>query len=716
MTPGTPEAASSAGGSPEPRITVALLEENGQWVFKLTAQGETIALLHNASLNRWMAAGVVAHHNLHLTQEGLIIDGRKILYEAPDAVQELERILNEPLHVVPAHHDARSGLKAAPAAPPPPTDPASLAKAIHVTREGFDFHITYRTKFGETRTESLEKALEAFATMGLFKPHVSLQKTGIRLAVTEWDGTNFLEQPGVDDLEHTTPEEVEAVIKRYVVGADQTPEAVRPPTDPTHRRVVRIELARKGHDLRFHLVLHRGDGSVEEGPLLVRPNVARLQAEGLFAPGVTVSMTALNDRLIIERAEEVGGQRVKRSESYPLETDEHARAAETALNRCLKSAGTGAPPPANPASVGLSAVPTLPPPARPEPAAAPPRLAKPTPGGPPTAPARPARGTPPKPAEVTAAPAGPVSERRVPPVATPDRTEKRESPADIAEFVASVAAMSPEQANKEAFETLRCRLGQIVAINERGYPTFNVECRAKDGSPVTLELVLLAHSLLLNFPVGYLRFGPESRAYLNRLDDFISFPNYALRGIALGPAPGALLFVVSTEFASFLGGAAAREYRAQFGGFLAPPNQVPGDFELIWPLSREERLFNAVAAAARGYGLPVTADTVMLDPGRPEFLGFRKLASRGLEFRDGEDYVRFTPQGVEMLENGASFQRSGKSGLLGWALDSRGRVCALYDKQTGFTPPPDSKLVRFLSEDERQAEADGLTVLAYLPA
>jgi hypothetical protein len=324
---------------------------------------------------------------------------------------------------------------------------------------------------------------------------------------------------------------------------------------------------------------------------------------------------------------------------------------------------------------------------------------------------------PPKPAE--AAPAAPrpaPPERRAPPVARPERPEKTESAAWIAEFVAHVAAMPPEEANKEAFETLRSRLGQLIAINERGFPTFSTECRTKDGSTVTLELVLLSHSLLLNFPVGYLRFGPESRAYLSKLDDFIAFPNYALRGIALGPTPGSLLFVVSTEFASFLGGGSAREYRAQFGGFLAPPTQVPADFDLIWPLSREERLFNAVASTAKGYGLPVAADTVVLDPGRAEFLGFRKLAPRGLEFRDGNDFVQFTPHGVEMLENGASFQRSGKSGLLGWALDSRGRVCALYDKNAGFTPPPGSKLVRFLNQDERQAEADGLTVLAYLPA
>ncbi|MBI2926089.1 MAG: hypothetical protein HYY24_10330 [Verrucomicrobia bacterium] len=749
----------------EKRITVSLVERAGQWQFDLTHRGQTVPLRDSSSLNQWTAMGIVGRHNLHLSQDGVTIDGKQILYEAPRAVEELEHILNEPPPIVHphAHHP---GAAHAPHADAHQESAArlseitSLGQSIHVSRDGFEYHVNYQTKFGEHKTEILESALEAFQNMRLFKPHVNLQKAGIRLVVTAWDGEQFSEEPGIENLEHATPAEVEAIIKRNLHGAPEGVTAVAPaPAEEPTRHIVRLEVLKKPHDARFHLVFHRQDGTTEEGPLLIRANLAKLQAEGLFRPGMAVSISTLNDRIFIERTDTEDGKPVKRTEAVPLETEEDGRKVAAALNQCLKPiaapgvAARAASPPGTPPAASRAPVQT----SGPEPAAAAPPVASASPRSAVPAPALANTSAPPKPgqappnapprapAELAArtlsrtspeAESGPdtrmsndvarlgdeaplttrAASTPAPPVAKPQASGKEQLQSWLTELLATTSSLPPEEVSQEVFTALRTRLGLPLATNERGYPAITVHGQSKEGSSVAFAVVLLSHSLLCEFPAGYVRFGPETRVYLKRTDDFISFPNAGLRGVALAREGGAVVFAVSPEFFSFLGGGTAREYRNQFGSFLVVATQVSSPHELLWPLSREERLFQALAATAKGYGLPVTAQQIVFAPDREPFLGFKKVSPHGMEFRDGDDFVRFTPLGVELQEGGASDRCSAKAVLLGWALDAQGRICALYDGSTGFTPPPASKLLRFLSEGEKEAEAGSLNILAWLRA
>jgi hypothetical protein len=83
-----------------------------------------------------------------------------------------------------------------------------------------------------------------------------------------------------------------------------------------------------------------------------------------------------------------------------------------------------------------------------------------------------------------------------------------------------------------------------------------------------------------------------------------------------------------------------------------------------------------------------------------------------MEFRDGEDYARFTAAGVEWKDGEKADVFMGTGLLLGWALDQGGRVCVLYRKLNGFVPPSQPKLLRFLNEEETELERSGLNILA----
>ena len=83
-------------------------------------------------------------------------------------------------------------------------------------------------------------------------------------------------------------------------------------------------------------MLHRKDGTTETGLLLIRANLPKLLSEDLFRPEVNLVITAMNDRLIIERLEEVDGKQVKRAEAFDLKTDDDAKKLDVALNACLK--------------------------------------------------------------------------------------------------------------------------------------------------------------------------------------------------------------------------------------------------------------------------------------------------------------------------------------------------------------------------------------------
>ncbi|MCI0534253.1 MAG: hypothetical protein L0Z50_03390 [Verrucomicrobiales bacterium] len=327
----------AAGGTdPSKGIGVAMVEDRSGRHFKLTYRGETISLEHSGSLNRWAATGIVHRHNISLAHDGVTIDGRTIRFGDANAIAELEHIFNEPQTVPPPVTKPSKPLTAAAPLAPAQSDLVKVANSVKVTRDGFEFHISYLTKFGEHKTERLEKALEALQNMHLFKPHVSLQKAGIRIVVTSWDGESFIEEAGLENIEHATPEELEAVIKRNMQGISAEAGAARPMAgQPVRRQVTHLELIRKPHDLRFHVVFHRSDGTAEEGPLLIRANLPRLQVEGLFQPGINILITAMNDHLIIERMEEVEGKPAKQAQTFDLKTDEDARKIETALNACL---------------------------------------------------------------------------------------------------------------------------------------------------------------------------------------------------------------------------------------------------------------------------------------------------------------------------------------------------------------------------------------------
>lgn len=723
MTAGFPPSGPQEAGNPEDRITASVVEEAGRKLFKLSFRGETVQLSDAGDLNRWSAIGVTNRHSVALAEDGITIDGQKLLFTDPRATEELETILNiapQPVHPAAPAPTASPELHHSDAAAARPASNAAIGSAhkFVVTRDGFDFHVTFFTKFGETRTEKLDAALEAFQQMGLLKPHLNLQKVGIRLAVTRWDGQDFVEEAGIADLETATPEDVHALIERCLQGdMEQGAPIASGHNTETKKHVVRLEIVKKSNDFRFHLVFHRNDGSTEEGPLLIRPNLAKLQAEGLFQPNIFVLMTALNDKIIIERTADEGGQRTKHSDSIPLNTIEDAKRAAEALNNYLRKfpESRGAPAAPDRASDRTSLE------AKPKASAS---TAQPAPAPPPI------RGAKKTETNVSAQPESRPSQREVtaphqtrPPIASekpapaglPVSTETESlRPTWMIQALKSVESMSPEQIQNAVFTAFRKAHGRLAVTNEHGFPSVALSCPAKDGSATALELVLMPHYLLCRFPFGYLRFGTETRIFLTRLDDYVYFPQEALRGVAKGPMPGVFVFVVSVEFTNFLKGSSNREYRTQVGSFLVSTADVFSGFDLIWPLSREEQLFQALAATAESFGLPVTPDEVVLDPSRATFLGFKKTSDHGVEFRAGDDFIRFAPGDVELHEGGTTDRLPNHPELVGWALDRDGRVCALYDPKNGFVPPGDIKLMRFLSANERQAEGDGLTLLACL--
>jgi hypothetical protein len=694
-----PSTTNAEGGQPR-KITAVLVTESGRHLFKLRAQGETIPLLDSGSLNQWAAQGLTVRHQIAFSQDGLTIDGRKIRFADPHATDELEQILNLPPKKTPAAK--RADPSHLPVDPQSSSDLAlcaALAKSLHVTRDGFEFHVSFRTKFGETKTEKLEEAMATLQNMRVFKPHLSMQKSGIRLVVTRWDGESFIEEPGIENVEHASPEEIEALIKGSIRGTPDIEGAGEEPGPHPRKQVTRIEIMRKNHESRFHIVFHYNDGHAEEGPLMIRANLARINGEGVFRPDVSISISALNDRITVQRLEADGSNPAPRTDTFSLGSGDDAKRIENILNACLRSASDSSP--ALPRSENEATV-------QPEPSAA--------------------EAIEPK-REVVAAPEESPIEQSLPvaPSAQADLPGAAAPPASEVSAVAEVAessgedwvraalkaagSLSLEEVNSGIFTALRTRLGRSPETNEYGFPFLAFERQEQSGHNVALELVLTPHYLLCAGSFGYLRFGAETRIYHTRLDDYIAYPSFALRGLAnSGAGP---LFVVAPEFLRWLGGASEKAYRAQFGPMLLDAAQLSPGCDLIWPLSREETLYDLLAAAAREYGLPVTADSVVLAPDSDVFIGFKKLAPRGMEFRNGMEYVRFMPGEVELLEGSARFRFRGGPILCGWALDEEQRLCALYREVTGFVPP-ETKLLRFLSEEERAGAQGTLTVLAAL--
>jgi hypothetical protein len=716
----TPPSASTGDKSQSDRITASLAEQGGKSVFKLTFRGESTPLVDTGSLNRWAAIGVVDRHKVSLLSDGVAIDGHTIRYADPQATAELERILNRPAskpsHAPAAGHRPGAGAPGAAAQESP--GGASFAENVRVTREGFEFHVVYRTRFGQNKTERLEAALDAFQSMRVFKPHVNMQKSGIRLVVTRWDGESFVEEAGIANVEHATPEEVEALIKSNLQG---TPE-INAASGRTlahanlQRQVVRVELARKGHDARFHLLLHRLDGTTAEGPILIRPNMPKLAAEGIFRSDVSISVTAMNDRIVIAR--KPLGQTVVQSESFPLTADTDVKALELVLNDCLKPVPEAEPQSDAASSAAASPISDVPSPAvavalpgaavaeeEEEEGHALPSLGSSVPavdsGTEPQSSALPA-------AQEVEPPSQPLE---VIPQAPPAPVLKPRVSLWLTKGLSALDTAAVETINTDVFGALHRWFDRPVQVNDYDFPAFTIEFGAKDGEVITVEFVLGSHYLLCAFPFGYLRFGPETRIFLNRLGDYLTFPRHALRGAATSGSAQGFAFLVTRQFAEFL--RAQGNYKTQFGESLLTAEDLKPEHLLLWPLSQEEKLFNELAVSAAAYGLPVTRDTVVLDPKASVFVGFKKVPS-GMEFRDAEDFIRFTPEGLELHEDGEEIRFESENVLLGWALDSQGHVCALYRKTMDFSPPPQSKLLRFLDETEAAALGEDLTMLAAL--
>jgi hypothetical protein len=275
--------------------------------------------------------------------------------------------------------------------------------------------------------------------------------------------------------------------------------------------------------------------------------------------------------------------------------------------------------------------------------------------------------------------------------------------------------ISAEDINREVFAALSAKFDRPTAENEHGFLAFAVDYPLQNEQTVTAELVLAPHYLLCTYPFGYIRFGSETRLFLSRLDDYIACPHHALRGMGQVQPGGRIAFLVTAEFSQFLQAQTDRNYKTQFGDALLTAEQLTEKDELIWPCSRERRLFQRLAATAQAYGLPVTPNSIVLDPSAAEFIGFREVSPQGMEFRDGDAFVRFTPEGVEAeAEGGEPYHFTGSGVLEGWALDNEGRVCVLYRSSSPFVPPENFGLLRFLSEGDRASESGSLNVLAVL--
>jgi hypothetical protein len=435
----------------------------------------------------------------------------------------------------------------------------------------------------------------------------------------------------------------------------------------------------------------------------------KLALARIFRPDVSVAMTAMNDRITIERLQSAdGGQSNRIAETLPLVTDADGKRLEDFLNQCLREPEEEAEP-----------APAPEPSAAPAPEAEEPKLTAAIPSLEESTAGTGQQEPGPAPPQPETSAAGDSGRRAPEPVeiAPEPALIKPELEKGAGEWMLKTlkgtATLSSDEINCHVFEALHTRFNCPVINNEHDFPAFVLEGVSADSGATGLELVLTPHYLLGNYPFGYVRFGPETRLFLKRLDDYVVFPHAALRGAVQAPS-GAVLFVTSDEFSQFLRTHSERSYKMHFATVLTGIGQLSPEHDLVWPLAPEERLFQATSVAAAAYGLPVQGDAIVLDPNVPEFIGFKRSAPQGMELRDGEDFVRFTPEGVQLSDEGQTFQFSGGGVLLGWALDQDGRVCALYRKSSGFIPPPGTKLLRFLSEEDREREQAGLSVLAEL--
>jgi hypothetical protein len=302
-----------------------------------------------------------------------------------------------------------------------------------------------------------------------------------------------------------------------------------------------------------------------------------------------------------------------------------------------------------------------------------------------------------------------------------DQTAAPESSAPIlsstvdwqVEVLRGAESIPAEIINAAVFDRLRRKFGADELTDARGFRSFRFAGNEL-GVPEPMEVVLSPHFLLVSFQFGYLRFGSETRVFLTRLDDYLAFPGHELRGLAATKTPNGFAFVVSPTFWRFLSNPAERNYESAFQDLLIAADAVGAREDLLWPLSHEEVLFQRLIETANLYGLPASADTITLDPAAAEFIGFRERPPHALEFREGNQFVRFSPTGIEWAETEEEHHLAAGSILSGWALDGEGRVCAICRVDPESINFAGLSLVRVLSEKELEAQRSCLNILAEL--
>lgn len=699
-------------------IGVAIIEQAGGYHhFELTACGETLLLNNTRSLNRLTAMGLTPHHSLKVSVDGVAIDGRMIHYNDSHAAEELEELLNHQSEIDSTHSTQFQELncKGQNIAPAISTKAAPFsADSIKVTSDGFEFHVSYVTKFGERRTENLEEALTSFQKMGALKPHVNIQKTGIQLTVTEWDGADFIKSPGIDDLAQTTPEQIEFILKsniigNFALGITEHKMCRANSSNP----VVRVQLKRKPQNLRFTLLLHRADGTVEDGPMLIRANLEKLHKTGLFMPSVKVSMTVLSDVLIVERKTVSGGSPSLEIGRCPITTLDDAKRAEELLNQILAGDNLQAPPPPLTEHDSTSKLHHV---SVPKTATSQLDVLEPTVEHVVIS----STQSPANPEESNLSDIClPNTEPQLAPIIEPQEPQTSSPKDDTVErnWVATVlthSSASPmNEIDPNILELLQVRFQREQRLNKYGFPSIPLTSQNVDGQSVDFELVSMPHYLLCNFSFGYIRFGPDTRVYLNRTDDFLLFPHNGLRGIITRGHGEFVVFVVSNDCADFLKKDNAKNYTKCFENIITTESQIHPDDDLVWPLTTEEKLFNQLTDFATDYGLHTSDNAILLDSSQGKFLGFKRAHPHGLEFRNGDDYAQFTPSGVEIEDDEFQFAFPHRIPLVGWVLDHEGTVCALYEPTEGFTPPMECGTVRFVTASDMEHAKESFTVMAY---
>ncbi|MCF7762967.1 MAG: hypothetical protein K9N62_04785 [Verrucomicrobia bacterium] len=550
-------------------ITASLTGESGRARFRLNYHDEAVVLEDTRSLNRWTAMGVTAPHLLRVVPEGVELDGTLIRMSDRDATTHLERMIN---HRTAPHVDAgETAVRIVNQPLQAGESPHFSPDSIHVTSDGFEFHVSYLTKFGEPKNEDLTNALVSFQRMGVLRPHVNIQKLGIRLVVTEWDGGTFNEIPGIEDLKSAPPQEVEALLKREMIGGSphSTTSTADRGGETSTNPVVHLQLLKHPREPRYRLIMHRAEGGTEEGPCLIQANMAALRRRNLFQPGVEISMNTLNDTLILRHGASPTQGSNGNEMRYPLKNEEQARVAEETLNRYLADRPFTKDNRSQPQNAPVSPTPSDGS-SKPEAASATTEKRKIT-------------------ALLTFGDNGRVKDATRTETSVPGNSNTRDDNPQAenrtAHLVAQLTRVPDESDFEQMFHSLQVQWNLSAQVNSHGFPAIEFRSTTETGSDAVLEIVLTPHHLLCLTAFGYVRFGWETRVYLDQARDFVEFPENGLRAIGTTGTDGhtSPLFIVSDSFSQFLKSPHYEEYATASAELLCAVSEIHEQTELIYP-------------------------------------------------------------------------------------------------------------------------------------